>query len=359
MIDSTTPLPLPPGVSQRQIAAHIGVSVSTVSRALSGHPAVSERTRADVLRAIEELRVDAAPGRRATAVAGNVIGLTNSHLAGGRFPAAGETMLHEILGGAETAAQKRGYRVYTWHNSGLLLDAEGETFFSTVRGVVMTGGVVAPEVVEVIHRHGLPCAIIGGHVPAYAIPSVSGDAFRGTYLAVQHLVGLGHRRIALVNGPVETYTTQERRAGYLEALFDAGLPIERALIRWRDGVKGFGPEAGQEATRELLDLEAPPTAIVFASDNLAVGGQGVCQQRGLRVPEDISIVGFDDHAVAQATTPQLTTIRVDRVSWGARAIERLIDSLEGKPLMPERLLMPVELVVRSSTGPVPAGRGAE
>ena len=358
MTDLAPALSLPAGISQRQIADHIGVSVSTVSRALSGHDAVSDRTRADVLRAIEELRTGSGSVARAPQPtllrSHRVIGLTNSHLAGGDFAGPGETMLHEILGGAETAAQERGYLVYTWHNSGLFLDERGEAFFTAVDGVVMTGGVVSPEIIEIIHGNSLPITIVGGHFPGLPIPSVSGDCYRGTYLATQHLFGLGHKRIALVNGPTETYTSRERRAGYLEALFDAGLTIDPALIRWRDGIDGFGPAAGRASTNELLDLEDPPTAIVYASDNLAVGGQGVCQQRGLHVPNDISIIGFDDNPVAQAISPRLTTIRVNRVDWGARAIGRLIDSLEGRPLQSERLLLPVELIERDSTGAAPA-----
>lgn len=347
-------LSLPAGISQRQIADRIGISVSTVSRVFSGHEAVSDRARADVLRAIEELRDSSSSPSAGHSLATpvRVIGLTNSHLAGGNNSGPGETMLHEILGGAETAAQNRGYLVYTWHNSALLLEPKGESFFSSVGGVVMTGGVVSPEVVKAIRAHDLPSTIVGGHYPDLDIPSVSGDVYRGTYLAAQHLIRLGHRRIALVNGPNETYTSRERRAGYLEALFDAGLSIAPELIHWQDGIHGFDPEAGQVSMRELLDLAVPPTAVIFASDNLAVGGQGVCQLRGLHVPSDISIVGFDDNPVAQATSPQLTTLRVDRISWGARAVERLIESLEGRPLASDRLLMPVELIVRKSTGPV-------
>ena len=350
MIRPKPELVLPTGISQRHIAEHIGVSVSTVSRVLSGHPSVSERVKSDVERAIDELARHATPVRQAGVQPGKVIGLTNSHMAGGTYLADTDTMLQEILEGAETVAKSRGYLVYTWSNSSQLIEEAGASFFDTVIGVVMTGGVVAPEIIEAVHDHGLPCAIVGGRSLRYDIPSVSGDVSRGTYLAVQHLVELGHRRIALVNGPTETYTSQERRAGYLEALFDASLPIDADLIRWRDGFGGFGHESGQQMTRELLDLDQRPTAIVYASDKLAVSGQGVCQQRGLQVPEDISIVGFDDNPVARATSPQLTTVRVDRVSWGARAVERLIDSLEGKPLVSERLLMPVELVIRQSTG---------
>jgi LacI family transcriptional regulator len=353
MTDSSPDLVLPAGISQRQIADHIGISVSTVSRVLSGHDAVSDRTRADVLRAIEDLSGETPTGKRTFGSNRRVIGLTNSHLAGGRYPGPGGTMLDEILGGAETAAQKQGYLVYTWHNSGLLIEESGDHFFQNVRGVVTTGGVVSPELIEHIHRRGFPMTIVGGHYPSLNIPSVSGDVYRGTYLATRHLIDLGHRRIGFVNGPTETYTSRERRAGYIEALFDAGLPVDPELIRWRDGITGFEAEAGQISTLALIDLVERPTGIVYASDGLAVGGQGICQQRGLRVPHDISITGFDDAPVATATTPQLTTIRVDRVSWGARAMDRLIDTLEGiKPLGSDRLLMPVELIVRASSGPV-------
>ncbi|MGB3330789.1 MAG: LacI family DNA-binding transcriptional regulator [Thermomicrobiales bacterium] len=343
---------LPNGISQRTIADRIGVSVSTVSRVLSGHEAVSERTRSDVYRAIEELRGDSAPvpPRLAT---GKVIGLTNSHLTGGAYRSINDTMVQEILGGAEIAARERGYLVYTLHSSSLLIEPDSDPFFAAVRGVVMTGGIISPQIVEAIRRHNLPIALVGGHMPGLPIPSVSGDAFHGVHLAVHHLAALGHRRIALVNGPSETYTSVERRGGYLTGLLEAGLPIDPALIRWTDGYDGFSASAGQQSTVALLDLPEPPTAIVFANDALAVGGQGICQQRGLRVPQDISIMGYDDNPLATATTPHLTTLRVDRVAWGARAIHRLIDTLEGQQQEAERLLMPVDLILRDSTGPAP------
>jgi len=352
MDDMHPGITLPNGISQRTIADRIGVSVSTVSRALSGHESVSDRTRADVYRAIEELRGDAAPllPRLAT---GKVIGLTNSHLTGGAYGAISETMVQEILGGAEIAARERGYLVYTLHSSSLLIEAQSDPFFATVKGVVMSGGVISTEVVDAIARHKLPIAIVGGHIPDRPIPSVSGDAFHGMHLAVRHLAGLGHRRIALVNGPSETYTSVERRGGYLTGLLDAGLPTDPALIRWKDGYDGFSASAGQQSTAALLDLPERPTAIIFANDALAVGGQGICQQRGLRVPDDISIMGYDDNPIATATTPHLTSIRVDRIAWGARAIHRLIDTIEGQAQGAERLLMPVQLIVRDSTGPAP------
>jgi len=284
------------------------------------------------------------------------IGLTNSHLVSNPYSPGNETMVQEILGGVEEAAQVRNCVVYTLHQSGFLLDQRRDAFFSAIDGLLLTGGVISSDLAEAIRRRGIACVLIGGHLPESTFPSVSGDVARGTYLCVQHLVELGHRRIALVNGPTETYTSIERRAGYLEAMFDAGLPVERDWIRWRPGYDGFSAQAGKDVTAEFLQLDNRPTAIVYASDTLALGGLGVLTEAGLRVPDDVSITGFDDARIATAMNPQLTTVKVDRVAWGTRALERLLRILDetNRP-EPERLLMPVELNVRGSSGPAPQG----
>lgn len=352
MSDPSEVMPVLKGISQREIAERSGVSVATVSRALSGSSSVSPRTRAQILSAVRALESESDGGAARKDVT-RTIGLTNSHLVSNPYSPGNETMVQEILGGVEEAAQARNAVVYTLHQSGFLLDQRRDAFFGAIDGLLLTGGVISPELADAVKRRGIACVLIGGHLPASSFPSVSGDITRGTYLSVQHLVELGHRRIALVNGPSETYTSIERRAGYLEAMFDADLQVRRDWILWRDGYLGFSAQAGKEITAELLRLDERPTAIVYASDTLALGGLGILTESGLRVPDDVSITGFDDAQIATAMNPQLTTVRVDRVAWGTRALERLLRILDGSnPSEPERLLMPVELHIRASTGPV-------
>jgi DNA-binding LacI/PurR family transcriptional regulator len=350
--DSFRSIPVRSGISQREIAERSGVSIATVSRALSGSSAVSPRTRAQILSAVRALESEGTGLVRQSNEL-RTIGLTNSHLVSNPYSPGNETMVQEILGGVEEAAQAHNAVVYTLHQSGFLLDQRRDAFFSAVDGLLLTGGVISPELADAVSRRGIACVLIGGHLPNSSFPSVSGDITRGTYLSVQHLIELGHQRIALVNGPPETYTSIERRAGYLEAMFDADLPVSREWIVWRNGYEGFSAEAGKELTGELLGIPEPPTAIVYGSDTLALGGLGVLTSAGLRVPEDVSITGFDDAQIATVMSPQLTTVKVDRVAWGTRALERLLRILDGgRPSEPDRLLLPVHLNIRESTGPV-------
>lgn len=337
---------VPEGMSQREIAARAGVSVATASRAINGSPLVSERTTHRVKEAIRQLAVEGygpIPGLK-----GRRVALTNSHLV--QSPDAPHTMLHEILGGVESNALGLGCSVYTIHQSGYLLGHSQDEILHGIDGLLLVGGVVSPEVIEAVSHRNIPTVLVGGHVPDSSIPSVAGDVGRGTYLMVRHLAELGHKRIAFVNGPSETYTSVERRSGYLSGMFDAGLPVDADLIRWEDGIDGFQAGAGERCTKPLLSLDPRPTAIIYAADTSAVGGLRAIREAGLRVPTDISVAGFDDSYLASATSPQLSSVAVDRVEWGAMAFYRLLRLLDGeRSFAGDRLLLPVTMKVREST----------
>lgn len=347
MVGDTAPIVLPPGVSQRQVADAIGVSISTVSRALAGHPRVSARTRRQVQDAIAGLSAVRTGGK-----ARRSIGLTHSHVASGPEHRSLEIILEHVLGGAELMAHQLGYDLHTLQNSYLLREPGGNGFLANVQGVISAGGLVNRSLIEVIQRHRLPIVVIGGHVPDLGVPSVSADNVAGVRLVVDHLLELGHRRIGLVNGPTDTYTSVEKKAGYLVALVDAGIAPNPNLIRWRDGMSGFDLAEGQAMAAALLDLPDPPTALVFANDAMAHGGLAACRERGLSVPDDVSIVGYHDDPDALLAQPQLTSVRVDRHEWGAAAVRRLVDLIDGRWATVDRLLLPVSLVVRGSTGSV-------
>lgn len=348
MVGDESPIVLPSGVSQRQIADAIGVSISTVSRALAGHPRVSARTRAQVVSAIRRLNTGSVGPRK-------VIGLTHSHVLGPPTQMNLEIILEQVLAGAELMASARGYGLYTLQNAHLMQEAAGTAFLADVQGVVTSGGLVTPSLIESLTGQGLPVVVIGGHVPHLGVPSVGADSFGGMVRATQHLLELGHRRIALVNGPSETYTSTEKKAGYLTALMDAGITPEAALIRWRDGRTGFDMADALSMARALLDLDEPPTAMLFANDAMAHAGLSACRERGLSVPGDVSLVGFHDDPDALLAQPQLTTVRVNRNAWGAAAVQRLLDILEHGDTGTDRRLLPVELVVRGSTARVREG----
>jgi len=347
---------LPTGISLQDIATAVGVSVSTVSRALNDSERVSLVTKQAVQNAIEEIARQRERGDGRATIR-PMIGITHSHPSGIEATRGLDVILEQVLAGVEIECLRAGYIPYPWQQSRLLGLPDGEPFFQAVSGVIMSGGLVGRDLLEQIRSRDLPVVIIGGHVSGLDVPSVGADNQRGTYCLTRHLIDLGHRRIALVNGPSETYTSFEKKAGYLTALVEAGVDVDPALIRWQDGFAGFDAPAAVRRTEELLALANPPTAVLYASDTMAEAGYRVLGRAGRRIPEDVSVAGFHDDRNACHLDPPLTTVRVDRIAWGKAAAIQLFAMLAGRRLGGTRTLLPVELVIRKSTGPVPERKG--
>jgi DNA-binding LacI/PurR family transcriptional regulator len=340
---------LPSTVSQRDIAEHLGIAVSTVSRALNNNPRVSRLTRRAVQRAVQELATRNDQDRDSSSLP-MMVGITHSHSFHGRESRNYESLLDQVLGGVEDACRPRGAIPYPWQKSHLLTGHEADVFFDRVSGVIMSGGEVDGDLVKAIKDHGRPIIIIGGHLPGADMPSVASNNHDGLYVATQHLIKLGHRRIALINGPDTTYTSQEKKSGFLTALVDAGVPFHASMLVSRDDRSGFSDGTAEDLTREMLSLKERPTALLFATDSMARAGYRVCQELGLSIPRDVSIVGFHDDDAAFAYPP-LTTVRVNRFEWGVVAVEQLMQVVAGGPSRTSRLLLPVQLIIRESTAP--------
>lgn len=346
---------LPPGLSQRDIAKYLGISVSTVSRALSGNSRVGQLTRNAVSEAITALSVSA---DKAVSNMPVMIGITHSHSSDGMKDHQNESVLDQVLGGAEVACRNNDAVPYPWQQSHLLSNDESRPFFSRISGVIMSGGEVDEEVVSSIQANNMPIVIIGGHLPGSSIPSVAADSFNGIYLATCHLLELGHTRIGFVNGPDTTYTSREKRAGYLTALADAGVAFDPELLAARNDGTGFTDEVAENLTRSLLALEQRPTALIFATDVMARAGYRACQELELSIPDDISVIGFHDDDAAFAYPP-MTSVHVNRYDWGFAAVEKLMRTIRGEQQRESRLLLPVELIVRASTGPCTVASGSK
>jgi LacI family transcriptional regulator len=197
-------------------------------------------------------------------------------------------------------------------------------------------------------RSGLPCVGVdvelGGDDAAY----VASDNVGGGRLAVEHLVSLGHRRIATIAGPMETRPGRDRLRGYRDALRDAGLAFRDEYV----GMGDFYLDSGVRAAAELLALDEPPTAIAAASDLMAVGALRAASAAGARVPDDLSVVGFDDIMLAAHLEPALTTIRQDKAGLGAAAARALLARVDGpEEGVEEHLTLEVQLVERATTAP--------
>ncbi|HEX6379687.1 MAG TPA: substrate-binding domain-containing protein, partial [Acidimicrobiia bacterium] len=220
-----------------------------------------------------------------------------------------------------------------------------------VDGVFVTDLYVDDSRPALLAELGLPAVIVGPDLPESRWPSVGVDDGPGIVAAVEHLVELGHTRVAHVAGPPEMVHGRSRRAAWAAALVRAGLPEGPCIA------SDFSAEAGAAATRTLLDLADPPTAIVYANDLMAIAGLAVAAARGIAVPDQLSITGYEDTELAAHVQPPLTTVCSDVIGWGRAAARRLLELIDERPATGVSLA-PSGLVVRGSTGPAPVGQTA-
>ncbi|MCI0484059.1 MAG: substrate-binding domain-containing protein [candidate division NC10 bacterium] len=257
----------------------------------------------------------------------------------------------EVARGVEHVAFQHGYTVMLCHSG---YDVEREVHYVDVLREHMVAGVIwipatsNPESIRKLTEYGIPAVVLDRQVTWGQVVSVTVDNFRGGYLATKHLIDLGHRNIGCIARPVELTHSQQRVEGYRTALQEHGLPIVSELVA-RGGLR---LENGRDATNVLLDLPNPPTAIFTYNDAMAIGALRAAYERGLRVPNDISIVGFDDIPQAAFTCPALTTIAQPKFDMGSCGAELLLTMI-AKKAAPAGLEKPleVELIVRESTGP--------
>lgn len=195
---------------------------------------------------------------------------------------------------------------------------------------------------------GLPVVIIDERFRSRRVDSIMVDNEGGGYQAVEHLLALGHRRIAIVSGPAEWPVSEERLAGAMAAIKDAGVEPDSIAVIESD----LSAEGGRQSVRKLLSLNPVPTGVFFLNDEMASGAlQAIYEQTKLRVPQDLSIVGFDDIAWASMTHPPLTTIRAEKDIMGREAVERLRKIIQDKDHLPTTTIVPTRLVIRKSTAP--------
>ena len=332
-------------VTIREIADLAGVSVATVSRVMNGRDDVSPETRELVLRIVREH--------------GYTTNRTARGLSAGRTGLIGATvpMVHPayfsfILSGAAEALYERDMRLVlcpTRHEH----DREVTLLERMMHGTTDGGLLILPqesgEELEQLLGHGYRFVVVDPLVPLNErIPAVSAAHSAGADAAVKHLLSLGHRRIAAITGPRGWIATEERVRGFHAALAAAGILAEPALVV--DG--NFEVEPGLRAARLLLDLHDPPTAIFAFNDNIAIGVLQAARERGLRVPDDLSVVGFDDVEYAELVSPALTTIRQPLAEMGRMAVSLLERLIEGQTIEALHVELRTQLIVRGSTAPL-------
>jgi len=212
-------------------------------------------------------------------------------------------------------------------------------------GVIMFSSDIDDPILPLLIKDGGPMVLIGRHPYFLNVTSVDVENREGAREAVAHLIGLGHRRIGVINGQLQMEAAQARRDGYKQALLEAGIAIDAELM-----VEGFFSESSAyEAMLRLLDLPQPPTAVFAASDSMAIGALHAIRHRGLRVPAQVALVGYDDLPLAAYATPPLTSVHQPIGEMGAHSVRLLVEQIRGEgPVNSVRL--PARLVVRESCG---------
>ncbi|MDX6439140.1 MAG: LacI family transcriptional regulator [Gaiellaceae bacterium] len=333
--------PSPPTISD--VAARAGVGMATVSRVFNGHPNVAAPTRERVLAAISELNY------RPSSVARN-LSLRRTFVIGVVVPFFTNPSAVERLRGIVSGLEASPYDLALFDVESP--DRERRAFDTFGRGDRADGLLVVslvPPDVELVRlgQAKIPCVLIDA--PHSALPTVLSDDVAGGELATRHLLELGHRRIAFIGDkPPDRFrfhSTRDRTEGYVRALTQAGLAVRPEYVR--EGTQST--DQARSIAEGLLRLPEPPTAIFAASDTQALGALEAAQAMGVRVPEALSVVGFDD--VEAASYVGLTTVRQPLFESGRRGVELLLQALAGERLDAHSETLPLELVVRRTTGP--------
>ena len=324
------------------VARAAGVSTATVSRALSKPDSVSEHKREQVLLAVEALGYS--PNYTAKSLR-----TTRTQRIIMTVPDISNSFYSAIIRGAEQASQAAGYSILlgdTCHAS------EREEYYASMLsrreadGLIFLGHRLAPSAAAIRARLGPSAPVVNGceYDPNLNIPSVHIDNTLAAAQAMQHLYDLAHRRIGIITGPLNSPLSRDRFNGVQGAAAGRGMWDD---ILPRNG--DFSVDSGEALTHTLLDEKSPPTAIFCFSDEMAIGAIVALRARGLKCPDDISIVGFDDIRLARAYQPALTTISQPKEQIGQKTVEILLAILSGKTGGSASITLPHELVIRSST----------
>jgi LacI family transcriptional regulator, galactose operon repressor len=329
-----------------EIAQRAGVSVATVSRVLSDHPHVKDATRRRVKSVLMEMRYDPEALYSPFVPQGTpMVGLmVPAAMAGFGLTRAVYLTLVQVV---RHEVEARGYGLYVGTFSGQ--DGGDLVGDRVIRERQITGAVVfrvrSDEEIAPLRAAGLKIVALNRPVGAPGIHTITVDNRSAAAGAARHLLDLGHRNIGVLAGPEEVYSAAERLRGYQEAIHAAGLPPDALIIARTD----LAEEQGGLATAKLLDGRRPPTAILAVNDYLALAAMNMAANRGLHVPRDLSVVGFDDIEAASYVRPGLTTVHMpwDRMArWGARI---LLDALDDDRLEFVSVRMLTQLVIRGST----------
>ncbi|MBX9243765.1 LacI family DNA-binding transcriptional regulator [Actinotalea ferrariae] len=324
-------------VTINDVARTAGVSVATVSKVINGRYGVAVATSARVQEVIDDLGYESSlVARSLRSTRTNVIGILVAEF---------EPFSTELLKGISQAIAGTGYELLAYSGGGRAGGDVGweRRYLSRLSGTLIDGAIlVTPTVVDA--SPGIPVVAVDPHTGPSGMPTVDSDNMRGAVLATQHLVALGHRRIGFLGGRPDLESARLREEGYRRALLDAGITPDPALMR----VGGYRPETADQPAHELLTMPDRPTAIFAANDLSALRTMDVARDLGLQVPDDLSVIGFDNVPESAMTTPSLTTINQPIQRMGSEAIELLVGLMDGTAGPSTHITLSTELVERGS-----------
>jgi len=328
----------------KEVAARARLSTATVSRTINQSELVRPRTAEKVQRAIRELGYY--PNTQARALVSGrtqIFGLIISDIVNPFFP--------ELVKSFEFAAISRGYEVIvanTDYSSGRMGGCVRRMIERNVDGVAIMTSEIDRHLLDELSRRRLPIVFLDVGKAKPLISNIKVDYSKGIGEAVQHIVSLGHQHIGFIRGPVTLKSARTRHSAFLKCIAACGIDKRQwCVVEGNHKIDG-----GEVAMMQLLSLPKPPTAVLTSNDLTAIGALRVIARVGLRVPDDISIVGFDDIEFSQFTQPPLTTVRLSRDELGRKAFDALYETVAGLRRSGQEIKISTGLVRRESTAPV-------
>ncbi len=327
----------------KDVADKAGVSVATVSRVINNNPNVKARLKQRVLQAIEEIGYQ--PSGIARSMRNQslpVVGLIISDIQNPFFTS--------MVRAVEDTALENGYTVLLCNSDE---DPKKEQLYIDVMARERVAGIIIipsrSESCPALKKLKVPIVVVDRKLRDIRTDTVLLDNVAGSKLAMEHLIQLGHRRIGLVGAPTSASVGADRFLGYQKALQDHGIEVDQSLIQMGD----FKEPGGYRATLRLLELERKPTAVFAANNLMTMGMLKAVREKGVRIPEDLSVIGFDDMPWLTLITPPMTTVGQPVYKMGAEAARLLFERLSSGPEKPpSRIVLKPELIIRSSTAPV-------
>jgi LacI family transcriptional regulator len=325
----------------KQVAALAGVSSATVSHVINGTRFVSETVCEQVQKAMSDL--DYHPNALARSLRSGI-----THTLGLILPDSANPFFAEVGHSIEIAAFEAGYSVILCNTEN---DFDKESLYMDVLTNKLVDGMIfvatgeRSESLKKLLELEIPIVVMDRDFPGLELDVVLTDNLRGGYLATQHLISQGHKRIGCIAGPSGINPSSQRITGFKQAMQEANLIVDPKIMLSGD----FHPMSGWEAGRALLTQQNPPTAIFACNDLMAMGVLRTATEMGLRVPDDLALVGYDDIELASYTNPPLTTIKQPKVEMGLTTLNFLLSRIKDKQSAPQRTLLPVSLVVRGSS----------